>query len=309
MAALLALEFHPPAFQDPGKFVLGMLRRDGIVAPFATFDGKRWRTRWPADVRNRELPISLDDIPESWWGIEPGPRTLTIWRDGQRSGSLNLTALTVSRLMCVPRIALKSDYKSATAAPPTVESPYPKDGVVVSGDVRVERIDSVEKGSADWNRALLLITGQFNREESIAARSFESWTHPVKERERKLVPITMEAVYRGPTEDPQWTAYFVEAVRQYPPGREDRDGCGLATFASGWLLVGPKDEAKMRISAKVTYCDRKGVAYMLPFGFIRADGHVYWVYQFAGFEQEWYEVAEPTRNGVKNHIAFPAGTC
>ena len=310
VVALLALELQVPASQEgSGKFVVGVLRRDGIVAPFAMFDGNRWRTRWPVEIRNQELPISLDDVPESWWGLQPAPRSMTIWRDAERAGSINLTGVTVSRLMCQPRITVKSDYKSATPAPPRFEAPYPKDGIVIAGDARLERIEAVEKGSADWNRALILITAQFNKEESIAAREFTSWTHPVKERDRKLVPITMEAVYRSPTEDPQWTAYFVEAVRQYPPGREDRDGCGLATFASGWVLVGPKDEAKIRLSANVTYCDRKGVGYMLPFGFIRADGNIYWVYQFSGFEQEWYEVTEPTRGGVKNHIAFPAGGC
>ena len=308
--ALLALELHAPAFQESsGKFVLGVLRRDGIVAPFAMFDGRRWRARWPIDVRNRELPISLDDVPDSWWGVEPAPKTMAIWRDGQRAGSLNLNGVTMTPLMCQPRITLKSDYKPSSAAPPPFEKPYPKDGVVTAGDVTLERIVSIEKGSADWNRAIILITDQFNRQETAASREFTSWRHPVAEKQRKLVPIAIEALYRAPTEDPAWTAYFVEAVRQYPPGREDRDGCGLATFASGWVLVGPKAESKVHISAKVTYCDRKGVSYMLPFGLIRADGKVYWVYQFSGFEEEWYEVAEPTRRGVDSHVAFPAGGC
>ena len=308
--ALLTLEAQPPAFQEStGKFILGMLRRDGIVAPFAMFDGDQWRARWPVDLRNRELPISLDDVPESWWGVDPPPRTLTIWRDGERSGSINLTGITVSRLMCQPRIVLKSDYKPVSPAPPAFEAPYPKDGVVVSGDARLERIQAVEKGSAEWNQALILIKEDFNREETIAAREYTSWIHPVNERQRKLMPITMEAVYRGPTDDPRWTAYFVEAAREYPPGRNDRDGCGLVTFASGWLLVGPGNDRRLRLAAKVTYCDRKGVGYMLPFGLIRADRKVFWVYQFSGFEEEWYEVAEPTRRGVNNHVAFPAGGC
>ena len=309
-AALLMLELHAPALQERStKFVVGVLRRDGIVAPFATFDDGRWRARWPADIRSRELPISLDDVPESWWGLDPAPRTMTIWRDGERAGAINLTAVTVSRLMCQPRIALKTDYKPAVPAPPPFEVPYPKDGLVVSGDARIERISTVERGSAEWNRAVILITPEFNREETTAARSFTSWTHPVEERQRKLLPITMEAIYRAPMEDPEWTAYFVEAVRQYAPGRADRDGCGLATFASGWVLVGPKEKAKIRLTAKVTYCDRKGVGYMLPFGLIRADGNIYWVFQFSGFEEEWYEIAEPNPDGVKGHVAFHAGGC
>jgi hypothetical protein len=311
IVALLLGELHVPAFQESsGKFIIGVLRRDGIVTPFAMFDGKRWRTRWPMDIRNQDLPISLDDVPENWWGIEPAPRKMTIWRDAQPAGTINLTGITLSRLMCEPRITLKSDYKPAAPAPPRFEAPYPKDGIVVAGgDVRLERIEAVERGAADWKRALTVIADEFNRQETNAARQFTDWSHPVKERDRKVVPITIEALYRSPSEEPEWPAYFVEAVRQYPPGRNDRDGCGLATFASGWVFLGPKDEARIRLAAKVTYCDRKGVGYMLPFGFIRADGNVYWIYQYSGFEQEWYEVAEPTRRGVNNHVVYAAGGC
>jgi hypothetical protein len=310
IAALLALELHAPAFQEStGKFVLGVLRRDGIVTPFAMFDGDDWRVRWPADVRNRELPISLHGVPDNWWGLEPAPANMTVWRDGQRTGTVTLTAVTITPLMCQPRIVLKTDYKPATPTPPPFEKPYPKDGIVVAGDARVEPIESVEKGSADWNRVVILIRDEFNRQETVASRQFTDWSHPVKENQRKLLPIAIEALYRAPTKDAAWTAYFVEAVRQYPSRQEDRDACGLATYGSGWVLVSAKNEARVRLSAKVTYCDRKGVSYMLPFGVIRADGKVFWVFQFSGFEEEWYEVAEPTPRGVNSHVAFSAGGC
>ena len=309
LVALLALELPAPALQEnASSFVLAVLRRDGGVIPFATFDGRRWRARWPADVRNKELPISLDDVPEDWWGIEPAPRTMAIWRDGARAGSVTLTGLSMTRPMCEPRITVKSDYKPSTTPPPPFEMPYPKDGLLASGNITLEPITAIETGSADWNSIVIAIKEQFDREETAAARSFDRWIHPVEERQRKLRPITVEALYRAPTDDPNWTAYYVEAVRQYPPGRQDKDGCGLATFGYGWVLVAKK-EIKVRISATVTYCDRKGVGYMLPFGLIRANEKVYWVYQFSGFEEEYYEVAEPSRRGVDNHVVYSVGFC
>lgn len=309
LVGLLALELPAPALQEnASSFALAVLRRDGGVIPFATFDGRRWRARWPADVRNKELPISLEDVPEDWWGIEPAPKTMAIWRDGARAGSVTLTGLSMTRPMCEPRITLKSDYKPSTTPPPPFEMPYPKDGLLASGNITLEPITAIEKGSADWNSIVIAIKEQFDREETAAVRSFDSWTHPVEERQRRLLPITVEALYRAPTDDPNWTAYYVEAVRQYPPGRQDRDGCGLASFGYGWVLVAKK-EIKVRIVAKVTYCDRKGIGYMLPFGLIRANEKVYWVYQFSGFEEEYYEVAEPSRRGVDNHVVYPAGFC
>ena len=310
LVGLLALELPAPVPQDrPPEFVLGVLRLDGIVTPFATFDGRRWRTRWPEDVRNRELPISLDAVPESWWDVDTPPRAMTLWRDAERKGSITLTDVTMSTPMCERRITLESDYKAEGPVPPPFEHPYPKAGLVVSADITIEPIQVVEKGSADWNAAVILITEEFNRQETAAARSFTDWTHPYDERRRKAVPITMEAVYRAPTEDPKWTAYYIEAARQYPPGPKDKDGCGLSTFTHGWLLTGPGKEARVHLSAKVAYCDRKGASYMLPFGLFRADDKVYWIYQFSGFEEEWYEVVEPKRGGIDSHVAYRAGFC
>ncbi|MBA2301834.1 MAG: hypothetical protein H0W08_04305 [Acidobacteria bacterium] len=307
-AVLAALELPAPQ-ERTSEFMLGVLRRDGIVTPFAAFDGRRWSSRWPDDIKGRELPISLPAVPVRWWGIDDPPRTLAIWRDGERTGNVTLTSVVTTTLMCEPRLALKTDYKAATPPPPPFERPYPKDGVVASGDGSIEGVQSVEKEGTTWNQVAALLTAAFNRQETAASRAFTSWQHPVKEAQRQLVPITVEAMYRAPTEDPDWTAYYVEVVRQYPPGRDDKDGCGLATFAHGWVLVGAKGQSRAFISAKVAYCDRKGVSYMLPFGLIRANGHIYWVFQFSGFEEESYDVAEVTRSGVETHVSYRVGSC
>jgi hypothetical protein len=299
----------PASRQRVPEALLAVLRRDGIVTPFAAFDGRRWNVRWPVELRNLEVPISLQDVPGRWWGLDAPPRSMTIWRDGERAGSVAITGLTVTRFMCEPRLALKSDYKPAQAAPPPFETPYPKDGLLVAGDLVVEKIRSVERGSLEWNRVSLVLTDEFNDQESAAARAFESWTHPFSEKQRRARPIAIEALYAAPTRDKDWTAYYVEAVREFPALPQDRDGCGLTTFASGWVIVGADRNVRTRVSARVTYCDRKGVGYMLPFGLIRANGHNYWVFQSSGFESEWYEVAEPTHRNVDGQVAYRAGTC
>ncbi len=316
LAAILALAIvavldpeAPTRAQKLEDFVVGVLRRDGIVTPFAAFDGRRWRARWPADMRNRDLPISLDEVPEDWWGVEPAPRVLSIWRDGARAGTVTLTGIAITRPMCEPRMTLKSDYRAATTAPPPFELPYPKDGLVVTGDVPVEPIEILAAGSAAANRVLTKITDRFNREETVAAGSFALWVHPVPPEGRRRLPITIEALYAAPTRDAGWTAYYVEVVREYPPGPRDKDGCGLATFGHGWVIVGPKEEVRVHISARVTYCDRKGVSYMLPLGLIRANDHNYWVFQSSGFEEEWYEIVEPTRHTIQSQLAYPVGAC
>ncbi len=88
-----------------------------------------------------------------------------------------------------------------------------------------------------------LAVEDFNREESRASAVFTAWRHPLKADDRKKVPVTLEAIYRAPTDDPEWTAYFIEAIREYPPGPKETDGCGLATYVSGWVITHQRERA------------------------------------------------------------------
>jgi len=315
LLALLACSTAPAVARLPAvvslaekkPFLLAVLSRDGYAMPFAAFDGKHWKETWPAG-RAVEMPVSIDDVDRDWWGIGQRPQRMTLWTDGAKVGDVRLVGLAMVKSLCSVRLGLKTDYKPSQLAPLRTKAPYPKDGLLVSGDVPVERIQIVETASAEWNRALILITDRFNKLETAAAREFTDWRHPFDERRRKAQPITLEAMYRAPNHKAGWTTYYLEVVRQYPARPIDR-GCGVATVGGGWLHVGPKDEIKMDLAARVTYCDRKGVGVMLPLGVIRIDERTFWVAQFSGYEYENYSVIEPDINGPRPVARFRAGSC
>lgn len=293
--------------QEEGSFMLSVLRRDGIVVPFAAFDGRRWSQRWPERLP-LERPISLDDIPDGWWGVKPPPRRMHRWNDGATAGEVTITVPVVTALMCAPRLALRSDYRSTEPVPPGFVVPFPKDGLLIAGEAALSKIDTLDPAAAESAGVLRLAIGEFDRAESAAATRFSSWRHPVKPADRKRAPVTLEAIYRAPADEAGWTAYFIEAVRQYPPDPGDADGCGLATYVSGWVVLGPNG-VTVRLGASITFCDRKGVGYMLPFGVVRADEKNYWVFQYSGFEAESYEVIRPHRRGLDTPVVYSVGQC
>ena len=307
MAPAIARVPSASTFDERKPFLLAILNRDGYAMPFAAFDGRRWKPSWP-DTRQVEMPISIDDVDKDWWGIGKRPERMTLWFDGAKVKDVAVTGLAMVKALCSARLGLKTDYKSPDIAPPRTKAPYPKDGLLVAGDTTVERIDILESGSAEWNRTLILITDKFNKAENVAARSFTDWKHPFDERRRKAQPITIEAVYRAPNAKVGWMTYYVEAVRQYPARPDDR-GCGVATIGWGWVHVGPDNAVKVELGTRVTYCDRKGVSVMLPFGFIRANDRHYWVVQFSGFEGESYRVIDTDREGARLMAGFSAGSC
>ena len=44
----------------PGAFTVGVLRRDGVIVPFAAFDGKRWSNRWPPPALDSTVPVGSE---------------------------------------------------------------------------------------------------------------------------------------------------------------------------------------------------------------------------------------------------------
>jgi hypothetical protein len=307
LAPVLARVLAAAPFDERKAFLLAVLTRDGYAIPFASFDGRRWKSPWPED-RAVEMPISIDNVDKDWWGIGRRPERMTLWSSGAKIGEVALTQLAMIKSLCSTRLAIKTDYKPREFAPPRLRAPYPKDGLLVAGDIAVEKIDIVEPGSAEWNRTLIVITDKFNKVETAAARSYMAWRHPFNDRQRRAQPITIEAVYRAPNEKKGWTTYFVEALRQYPARPADR-GCGVATTGHAWVHIGPGEEVKVEVSAQITYCDRKGVAFMLPFGLIRTGDHIAWVFQSSGFEWESYRVVDPHTDEIRPLAALFAGGC
>jgi hypothetical protein len=312
LSLLLVVPARPeaPDAADTPPFLVAALRRDGIVIPFASFDGKYWRAPWPLDVEPKERPATLDAVPRTWWG-KTGPLSqLTAWVNGVSRGviHLHLGKPAVLRVMCDTRMALATDYRSAEPMPPAAAQPFPKDGLAVSGAQRVDPIQIVAPESPEWTAAMREMTVDFDAAEERAAASFTDWKHPFSKVERRRFRPQIEAMYGAPMDEAGWIAYYLEAVRLYPPGPQDR-GCGLITSASGWMAVGPNGKRSFNLRARITYCDREGVRYMLPLGSIKARERSYWAYQMSGYGNESYVIVRPHQKEILTELSYPAGNC
>ena len=290
------------------KFTLAALRRDGVIIPFASFDGRAWSLHWPDSDGREPLPISLADIPKKWWGPQGPDAPWTARMPGGETHPLKLTKPVHAKVFCSGHPALATDYNGGPLDPrePTV----PKDGLAVSGDVKIEDILTVSIHAPEAKRVIDLITDEFNREETLAEQNFINWRHPFWPDERKRYPIELEAFYRSlqSTSRGAWKTTFVEAVRRFPPRPQDR-GCGLITFARGWITEQDGKKPVFDIGARVTYCDRAEVSFMLPLGRMLLDNEVYWAYQISSWRDELYSVSRLRPDGVRPVVAIAGGGC
>jgi hypothetical protein len=297
----------PGSVADRERLTLGVLRRDGIVLPFAAFDRGRWLAPWPSQLRHLDLPITLDDVPERWWGGGKRPAEMTAWADGKRLGGVKLTAPVAVRIMCSPQLGVRTDYRSSEPVPPADVQPFPKAGLVTSSGSPIDALPSVARTSPEWSSFAVLLLDEFNKGEDRSIGRFTAWRHPVSRDVRRRSPIELEALYRAPMDEEGWTAYYVEAVRRYHAGPED-EGCGLVTFTSGWVRQGPKG-TEFDLASRITYCDRRNIGYMLPLGLMTIEQKSYWIYQSSGYGREYFVIARPTRRSIEVHVEHTAGIC
>ena len=278
----------------PERGMLAILRRDGLLLPFAAFKGNGWSTPWPTGAQGRELPIDLGSIPESWWGGR-APNSWSLYSPDGESRPIRVTAPAVYRSGCTTRLGLRTDYRPSELPPPPGTDPYPKDGLAVTEGMEVipiPRISTVAPAAADLIKLIGRAFDEAEEKTLRLIRNREGWRHPFTPEERRVQPVKLEAWYRAPMDQPGWSVSYIEASRSYPPRAED-GGCGLDTYFTGWIHHNDRDPGKLRfeIQARVTYCDRAGVLYMLPLGIVHVQNRMYWVFQSSGWDEEWYRVA------------------
>jgi len=290
----------------------GVLRRDGLLVPFASIDGDDWSVPWPTPQHGYGpveglLPISLQDVPKKWWGAAGADASWTAWLTGEKRPLKLLKPVTIP-VFCVPRLAVVTDYSGGPFKrdDPTV----PKDGLAIAGNLALDPIDQISVHSGDARRIVDVITDDFNEQEAEAARRFTQWKHPYPSEERQKFPIELEAYYRASEKTTRgaWTTSYVEAVRKFPPGPKDK-GCGLITFAQAWIREQAGKPPDIDLGARVTFCDRADAAFMQPFGRLHVENEVYWIYQTSSWTDELYTISRMRPKDIKPVVVVSGGYC
>ena len=303
-ACVLALGFAA----DPSpNLTLGVLRADGLVLPFASYDG-RWSVPWPTSLRNLAIPIALDDVNERWWGAAgPGAAWKAVLPDGT-TRPLHLQLLRQVRVFCTNRLGVQTDHRGVL--PSSDDPTVAKDGLAIAGEATVLPIERVEKDSAEWKAMTLAVTDEFNAAEKTAAAGFLNWHHPFSPEQRRGLSIQLETFYRSSerTRRGAWRVSYIEAVRSFPPRPADK-GCGLITYAYGWIIEQEGKRPRIELRARVTYCDRDNVSFIQPFGRLVLRDEVYWVAQMSSWRDEVYTVSRVRPDGVEPVLIAEGGAC
>jgi hypothetical protein len=296
LAAVAAAEPRP-------VFGVGVLRRDGIVIPFAAYNGKRWETSWPAPKLELTVPVDVRAVPSDWWGPTPALNSWDAWTGRATPQPVQVTQLDWVDAHCVRQVGLKTTYRSDKPVPPTTVQPYPKDGFVVSPPQAVEPIELLSPSAPEVRAMDTDLRAAFNKAERLVENEYG---HPIKQRAREGMAPEVEAVYAYGREP---RVYYVEATRSYRKLGQSAADCEAVAFGTGWFVL---DQGKTRSLSTVVdllRCDRYGASYMFPFGVMRLDGKRFWLAQFSGWNGERFVVIEIAPKSVVARINVFGGGC
>jgi hypothetical protein len=285
-------------------FAVGVLRRDGVIIPFAAYDGRRWSDHWPAPSADLTIPIDLRSMPSRWWGPTGALDTWTVYpgrAEGGAAQPLHVIQPDWVDTHCLRQIGLRTDYKPEQPPPPRTVQPYPKDGLAVAPAQPVEPIVWLSPLAPELDSLGDELLRAFNRAERGPAGHLD---HPVPTYVRERIKPSIEAVYvLG--DAPR--LYYIEAVRQYNSAFSHE--CQVMSFGTGWFLRQNGTVRSVAMAVDVLDCDRRGASYMLPLGAIRLGPRLFWLVQFSGWDHERYVVIEPTLKSVDAVLSRWGGGC
>jgi hypothetical protein len=127
-------------------FTLGVLRRDALVVPFATYDGKRWENHWPEPSQGVDVPINLGSVPRRWWG-QGGPLDAwQIWTEAALPRLVHVRQPDWLQTHCQKQVGLRTDYQPSECGSPTV--PERRSGRLAATHGGANRDSAVRLGRA-----------------------------------------------------------------------------------------------------------------------------------------------------------------
>jgi hypothetical protein len=288
------------------SFTLGVLRRDGIVIPIASYDGGRWSNRWPSPGRRPDIPISVANSPKGWWAGKRPISEWTAWPMRGESRVIHVVSPVNITVECEPHVGLQTDYVSAEPGEPPKIQPYPKDGLAASGDLLVEPVRLLGAGSPEWADVSAEVQAKVAAEEPALLKN-EHIETLVPEKERASALYSLEVLFSGPGVEPGTTILYFEGVKRYPP--QAHLPSGLMTYAVGYARLAPNKPPAIELSATLSDRRREGLVYSMVLGSFRLDGRLYWVVQRSAWGYERFDIVEFRGNAIITAFKTPGGTC
>ncbi len=326
---LIALASLAAAFSSPGwinrarvsaqtngneTLLVGILRADGVIAPFAQYANRKWTNPWhrskPDDQTDEQATIA--DLEKPWFQSFVKPSgDWYLWSPGAEPTKIKTSDAIQVCSHCQQVWGLLSDY-------PNQEKPEKNQcvrnlGAVVSQKKQGRTLEKLTDASADWKEVMTFLGPHFERAESSGLLDtishYTAQLPPAEERARK--PLSLLNLYRSQLTDDGQLLFYFEASKQYPKPPDSNDaGCDNISLLGGWALRNAQGNLALLDSQfNPTDCDWKEGGRVLPFVILQLDGKTFAIVEEPSYEGESYTILEIKKDGVRRVLETYAGSC
>lgn len=264
---------------------LGLVSADGILVPFAVFDGATWEAAWGEP----EDPIKLDGMIEarpSYWR-DRNQRVPQRWhivaRPPATTQAVNVLRSVIFDEHCQQQTGLLTDLRARRA------NPHEK---ALATDSRTGVALPIDLSSGalrgGWQDLIDLMNAEIERQEAAAPRARGA-------RQPLTVRVFADGIAGART-------LYYEAERSY--------GTGSAFIANGWVhaMSGAKPVV-LHATALLDDAEGRPIVTRQPLGILRVGATAYWITQNHGYESEAVSVMRADRDGITEVFTRNIGGC
>jgi len=296
-------------------FIVGVLRPDGVIVPFAQYAHQKWTNPWHSSQSDDQADQSdtIADLPKPWF--ESLLKESNEWYFWSASGEA--TTLRTSRTVqvcshCQQVWGLLSDY------------PHPKEpeknacvrnlGIVLSEKRQARTMEKLTADSPDWKQVTTFIGPEFDLAERVGLSGLVDQQYSAQipaAEERAKVPLLILNLYRSQLADGGQLLFYFEASKEYAkPSAANDAACNNISLLGGWVLRDAQGNLTLLdFQFEPTDCDMKEGGRILPFAIVQVNGKTFAIVEEDSYEGEGYNILEIREDSVHHVLDTYAGSC
>lgn len=303
---LLTFTIAPLSTQQTSThFLIGVLRADGTLVPFAQYGNGGWWNPWPAprqvvesiyteSTEPREIEHhSLADMSEPWF-TQCGhvPTSWFFWSSPGVVTWLTASNVTQVRAHSGNNWGLNSDFPKRASEDPL----HDIIGVAVTVKQKIEPFIKIETTSTQGKEIGSFIRQNFDDHEKDEIERARLETPPATAK----VEASLTVLHRTSYVVDGKHIYYFEAEKQYPKRTASGESdCYDVSLFQGWISADEKGGLGLMDSNFVfTNCDRKGPSTMIPLGVMTLREQTFLFVREHGWESEDYIILELNKSGL-----------
>ena len=270
---------------DADRFMVGILRADGTLVPFAQYSNGGWTNPWPgprqppASIYTEEpqevVPHSLGDLPEPWFKqCGKIPQKWYFRTSAQTSQMLKASEVLKVENHSQTNWALMTNLPKQNGD----DTHHRNIGVALSANLKVEPVMQIQTDSREAVEILSFVRQAFD----------DAGKAELKTLFRSSLRLNGEYLY-----------YFeAEKQQKRPPGSPD-EGCNDVSLFHGWISADEKGGMGLLDSRVfLTDCDMKGPSSTTPLGIMKLKDTTYLFASEHGWEDESYLILGLDNSGL-----------